>query len=477
MTTAEERDAPPPPSILPKLPSIVWQRRWLLIVPLVLTTAAGVAAAVLMPPMYESAGTVLIESPQLPTDLVSSPVTDIVDQRIARTRERVLSRTDLIRLIRANNLYPREQRTMAFSRIVDRMKDDTVLEAVSADLQSARGARGGAPDTIAITIGFRYSEPAKAQLIAQQYVNRFLELDAATQSEQALGAAGFLGDQANDIQTQIAAIERRINEIKSKNGSVFALSAMSTGDPSADAARLDAEIANLESQNSQLAKAPEPSNSSVAAAELALRAAQARYSDSHPDVVAAKAQLAAAQRGAAGGSTYNPGRAQIAANQQQISALRSARAMLMSQSSASRSAQSKAPVLSSQVDQLEKQADSLRDQYRSIGTRLQNAQVSARMQTQQKGERLVLADPPIVPDHPYKPNRPVIIAGAVALGGGIGLALIFLVELMLRPLRGTEAVTYAIGEAPLVVIPDFTHRANPIIRFIEARRRRRVAPA
>jgi len=478
-TTAESDDAPGAPSLLPKLPSIVWQRRWLLILPLLLLSAAAIAVALLMPPMYESSGTVLIESPQLPSTLVGSPVTDVVDQRIARTRERVLSRTDLIRLIRANNLYAPEQRTMPLSKIVDRMKKDTVLEAVSADLQSAGGARNGAPDTIAITIGFRYSDPVKAQLIAQQYVNRFLELDASTQSAQAVGAANFLNDQANSIQTQIAAVERRINEIKAKNGNVFALSGVSTGDPTADAARLDAEIAQLQGQTLQLSRAPDTSNSAVTAADQALRAAQARYSDSHPDVIAAKAQLAAAQRAAAasGGAANGAKDAQIAANQQQIAALRSARAMLLSQSSASRSALSRAPVLSAQVDQLEKQADALRDQYRGIGDRLQNAQVSARMQTEQKGERLVLADPPIVPDQPYRPNRPVVIVGGVVGGLVLGLGLILLVELMLRPLRGTDDLTHAIGVAPLVVIPDFNHRPNPIIRFIEARRRRKVAPA
>jgi uncharacterized protein involved in exopolysaccharide biosynthesis len=479
MTPSTNAGPVEPPSILPLLPTIFWQRRWFVLLPLIVAMAAGIAVAMLMPPVYESSGTVLIESPQLPSDLVSSPVTDIIDQRIARTRERVLSRTDLIRLIRANGLYPREQRTMPLSKIVDTMRESTVLQAVSADLQAARGMRGNTPDTIAITIGFRYSDPVKAQLVAQQYVNRFLELDATTQSDQAVGAANFLGDQANSIQTQIAAIDRRVNEIKGKNGAVFALQGQMTGDPSADAARIEAEIGTLQVQSSQLQRATGGGDGSagVGAAEQALRAAQARYSDTHPDVIAAKAQLAAAQRAASGATAApNDNKAQVQAIQQQIAALRSAKAMMLSQGSAARSAAVKAPVLSAQVDQLEKQADALRDQYRDIGSKLQNAQVSARMQTEQKGERLVLADPPVVPDHPARPNRPLIILGSILGGIAAGLGLALLVELMLRPMRGTEAVTYAVGEAPLVVIPDFSRRPNPIIRMIEQRRRRRNAP-
>lgn len=479
MTQTDQAEVQEAPGLLPLLPTILWQRRWLLLLPLLLVTAVGIAVAMLMPPVYESEGTVLIESPQLPADLVSSPVTDIIDQRIARTRERVLSRTDLIRLIRANDLYLREQRVMPLSKIVDLMKKNTILEAVGADLQAAKGMRAGTPDTIAITIGFRYPDPAKAQLVAQQYVNRFLELDASTQSAQAVGAASFIGDQANDIQAQIATIERRINDIKAKNGAVFAFGGQMTGDPTADAARIDAEIAGLQMQNTQLIKAPSDQPNGIAAAEQALRAAQARYSDTHPDVIAAKAQLAAAQRAAGAGPAAAPSdaKAQIAANQQQIAALRGAKGMLLSQGNAARSAAVKAPVLTAQVDQLEKQADSLRDQYRQIGGKLQTAQVSARMQTEQKGERLVLTDPPVVPDHPARPNRPLIIAGSVLGGAGLGLALVLLVELMLRPMRGTEAVTQAMGAAPLVVIPDFSRRQNPLIRFIEQRRRRRVTAA
>ncbi len=474
---APPADAPDAPSLLPLLPAILWQRRWLLLLPLLLAAAIGAAAALLTPPSFESQGTVLIESPQLPADLVSSPVTDIIDQRIARVRERVLSRTDLIRLIRANDLYPREQRSQPLSQIVERMKKDTILEAVGADLQAAKGMRSNAPDTIAITIGFRYSDPSKAQLVAQQYVNRFLELDASTQSEQAVGAANFLNDQANDLQGQIGGIERRVNDIKAKNGAVFALGGQMTGDSTADAARIDAEIAGLQVQNTQLVKTPTGAGpGGVVAAQLALQAAEAKFSDTHPDVIAAKAQLAAAQTAAANAPTQpSEAKAQLQANNGQIAALRSAKAMLLSQGSAAKSAAARAPVLSAQVDQLEKQADTLRQQYRDIGGKLQTAQVSARMQTEQKGERLVLADPPVVPDHPARPNRPLIIAGAVLGGIAVGLGLVLLVELMLRPLRGTEAVAWAVGEAPLVVIPDFSRRPNPLVRLIEGRRRRRAA--
>ena len=54
------------------LPAILWQRRWVVVPPFVLLTAAGIAAAALWPTSYESTATILVESQELPTDLVAS---------------------------------------------------------------------------------------------------------------------------------------------------------------------------------------------------------------------------------------------------------------------------------------------------------------------------------------------------------------------------------------------------------------------
>jgi uncharacterized protein involved in exopolysaccharide biosynthesis len=456
--------------LIQALPVILWEKRWWLVIPSVLGLIGGVAAAYTIPTMFESSGTVLIESQQLPTDVVNSPITDVIGQRIARARERVLSRQDLIRLIRTNNLYTNEQRNQALSAIVDKMRDATSIDAISSDMVGA-AATGR---TIALKIGFSYSDPVKAQIVAQQYVNRFLEVDASSQTDQAVGAANFLNQQGSQIQAQIAEIEGQINKIKSENGPLLAMQSQATGNPVADAGRIDSEIIGLQGENARLAlqSSGGDSTGAVAAAQNALANARARYSDTHPDVIAAQNQLDAARRTAAtnsGGS--NP---MIGANNAQIASLRAAKGMILSQSGEVRAAQARGPALAAQVDALEKRADSLRDQYRDIGSKAQSAQLSARMQTEQKGERLTLADPPVVPDAPYKPNRPILMAGGLAAGLGFGMAIVLLLELILRPIRGTDMLRDAAGAAPLVIIPDYSRKPNLVIRWLERRNRKRA---
>jgi len=467
--SADEEEGGSP--FLQALPVILWERRWLLIVPTVLALIAGTVAAFTIPKMYESSATVLIESPQLPASIVNSPVTDVIGQRIARARERVLSRQDLIRLIRANDLYSEDQTSKPLSQIVETMRNATSIEAVAADV----GNPMLGSNTIALRIGFSYPDPVKAQVVAQQYVNRFLEVDATAQTDQAVGAANFLNQQGAQLQAQIAAIEGQINKIKTENGPLLALQDASTGNPIADAGRLDAEIASLQAETARLRRPQAAAGGgAVAQAEATLAAARARYSDTHPDVIAAQNQLDAARRMAAADTGSGTDTAGIAANMAQIASLRSAKAMILSQSGEVRAAQARGPALAAQVDALEKRADALRDQYRDIGSKAQTAQLSARMQTEQKGERLTLADPPVVPDSPYKPNRPLLIAGSLVGGLALGLGIVLLLELILRPIRGIDMLTEAAGVAPLAIVPDYSRKASFVIRWLENRNRRRI---
>jgi uncharacterized protein involved in exopolysaccharide biosynthesis len=467
---------------LSALPTMLWQRRWFVIVPVMTATIAGVVTAFLMHPVYESSATVLIESQQVPDDLIGalagggSQVSDMIGQRIARARERVLSRQDLIRLIRTYGLYPREQRTLPLSKIVDKMRNDTTIQAVDSGVLAAPTKKNlGLANTIAITVAFDYDDPVKAQLVAQQFVDHFLEADASVQASQATDTVNFLTEQANQLQAQIQQLEQKALQIRSENGTVLALGGL--GGASDNPAQIASQIASLQSQNARLETVQDagvtPTDSAVAQAEAQLRTAQAKFSDTHPDVIAAKAQLEAAKAAAAQKPKVDTLKAQLDANRAQIAALNSARALLTSNAAAARAAAARAPAVQSQLQQLEKAADTLRDQYRGIGLKLQAAQIQARMESEQKGERLTLSDPPVVPDHPLRPNRPLIIAGSIAAGFGLGFVLVLLIEFVMRPIRGTAALRAVIGEPPLAVIPDFDQRPSWIARMIERRVRRK----
>ena len=450
-------------SFLAHLPAIIKQRRWFLVIPSILCMLAGIAAAFLLPTVYRSSAILLVESPQLSIDNANNPTTDIIDQRIAKIQQQVLSRPDLIEMIQRFGLYTKERSSKPLSEIVETMRKAAVVAPVNAQIQQSNNGRS---TTIAFSMSFDYSDPVKAQAVAQELTERVLEIDSTKNAEQAENTVQFLTDQATGLQAQISQMEMQISGIKARNGTALSSAGMTM--LGASGGSYDAQIALLQRDNAQLngqrdlTKTAADRDPAVSQAEAALAAARAVYSETHPDVIVAKQRLAEAKVLASQNVRKAPTdsiASQIAFNNSQIAALQAARAREAAQTSTILGAQSRAPVIMEQVAQLQQKLEGLNVQYQGVSAKLLTAQANAKMENEQKGERLSVIDPPVVPDKPNSPNRPVLIAGGYAAGLGLGLALILALELFFKPIRGVESVKAIVGAFPLVAIPTIVAAA------------------
>jgi uncharacterized protein involved in exopolysaccharide biosynthesis len=449
--------------LLGYLPSILIQRRWFVIIPETLCSIAGFALAFFLPAQYESSATVVVVSKDLPDDIAISPLNDVIDQRIAKIKQQVLSRPDLIDLIQNNNLYESQRRHQPLSAIIETMRNATSFTPVTADVDKVGRSRNSS-NTIAFAISFQYSDPVKAQMVTQQFTEKLLRLDSTQLAAQADATVGFLRDQQTVVQNQVNEVEQKIEEIKSHNG--LALSRMGGFMPSTS--NYDVQIAALQRDNTDLSgkltNAVQTGDERVSAAEAQLAAAKAVYSDNHPDVIAAQQKLIEARAQAKSGSSRpvsNPAiSAQIAANNRTIAALTAARSGETARASAQISAQSGAPLLEEEIRQLQSKSDGLRHNLDRVNGSLLAAESAQKMENQQKGERLELIDPPTTPDKPFSPNRPLLIGGGIAIGTMIGLTLALLVEFLMRPIRGAAALQNLLGVGPLVVIPTIKRGAS-----------------
>jgi uncharacterized protein involved in exopolysaccharide biosynthesis len=439
-----------PTWVVNHLPIIMWQRRYYVLACFLLALALGVGAAFGLPRTYRSTATLLVQSQDLPTTLVDSPTNGAVEQRIARIREQVLSRGDLIELIGQYDLYSKERRTQPLSKIIEKMRHATSVGALSSDIGQQSATQN---NTIAIAMSFDYSDPVKAQAVLQSFVSKFLSMDSQDVEDQASLTVRFLEDQANKLQSQISDIEGQLTSLKARNGAALA----ATGAPPLiDTGSFSAQITSLQNENRQLivqSRRPAEGNSTLAAAEAALASAQAQYSDTHPDVVAAKERVAQLRRmNQQGSSGADAIQQQIAANNDAIHQLMGQRDATLARANAAMAGQSRAPAIEEQAMQLENHATQLRNQYQSVSENLLKAQNSARMATEQRAERLSLVEPANLPDHPYSPNRPLLIAAGAAVGLGLGLLLALGLELVNRPIRSPKQIENS-GLPMLGVVP------------------------
>jgi polysaccharide biosynthesis transport protein len=131
------------------LPVILWQRRYYVLACFIALLLAGTVAAFALPRTYRSTATLLVQSQDLPSSLVEAPTTGAIEQRIARIREQVLSRGDLIQLIEQNDLYTEERRSKPLSKVIEQMRHATSVSALSSDIGQQSGSQN---NTIAIAM-------------------------------------------------------------------------------------------------------------------------------------------------------------------------------------------------------------------------------------------------------------------------------------------------------------------------------------
>lgn len=444
-------------AIVSQLPLILWQRKWLVVLPLLLCTMAAVAAAFLLPRKYESAAVLLVQAPSLPREIVGQTVDQVVAQRIESIRQQIINRPALIALIDRNGLYQRERGDTPLSQIVEEMRD-----AITLGPETVAMASGGAEEkTIAVRLAFVYEDPVKAQAVAQQLMERVVEVDSTNSAEQLTQAVQFLTEQQQDLQRKIAAAEGEVAAFNARYGGIIASNALAPMGGGAAAfdfqiSNLEREIADLEAQRRTLATA-DTRDPSVVQAEGALAAARAIYSESHPDVVRAKARVEQARQFAQTNIARLPvGEidTKIRLARGQIAQLQAAKSRENSQTAAVMSQRAAAPGIQQQAAQLQQRVQTLYKQFEDTSNRLLSARANERAGEEQLGERLMVVDPPVVPDSPETPNRPLIIGLGIAAGLMLGLLLGLAAEVILRPIRDPAALTAITGRRPLAIIPQ-----------------------
>lgn len=123
---------------------------------------------------------------------------------------------------------------------------------------------------------------------------------------------------------------------------------------------------------------------------------------------------------------------------------------------------------------LARERDNSARKYEELRSKLLEAQVSEGLETQRKGERFSLIDPPDLPEKPEKPNRPLILllSFVLALAGGAGSGM--LLENIDRSIRGPDSLAHITHVYPLAVIPYIPNKTD-LRRLIAKRRTVRLA--
>ena len=109
---------------------IVKRSKWGIIFIFTSIVSITAAVAVLMPAIYRSDATIMIESQHIPTDFVMSTVTTAAAQRVESIKQRVLSFSKLSEIIKKYELYPELRKKQTLEKVVSKMRKDIKVKMI-----------------------------------------------------------------------------------------------------------------------------------------------------------------------------------------------------------------------------------------------------------------------------------------------------------------------------------------------------------
>jgi len=196
------------------------------------------------------------------------------------------------------------------------MREDIHLDMVSADVVDPVSGRP-TQATIAFTLSFEHESPQKAQQVANELVNLYLDENLKRRSEVATQATSFLAMEAEKLAEQIAELEKELADFKERNSTSLPelqqlnMNLMDRTDQQImDTDRqitslnerilyLEAELAQIDPNMSVYSATGERiygSQDRLKSLQAEYVGLKARYSSNHPDVVKMKKEIEALEK-------------------------------------------------------------------------------------------------------------------------------------------------------------------------------------
>ncbi len=285
---------------------IIIRRRILyFILPVLVFAPLGLVAVMLLPPKYAAEGTILVESQQIPEELISSTINSYAQERIQVIQQRVMTRQRLLNVADKYDVFS-DRDDFTSSEKVAHMR-----EALNVSLISVRNGHNRRDDaTIAFKVEYRDRNPEKAYLVANEFITLFLSEDVRSRKDGASETTEFFEQEARRLRTSIDDLESRIATFKTENADALPehepLHMQKLDRATVDlraaedrAMLVDEERRALEQQlSSYLAGATTTTGPAqeLAMLRVSLAALRADKTDAHPDVQAAQAQIASLER-------------------------------------------------------------------------------------------------------------------------------------------------------------------------------------
>jgi uncharacterized protein involved in exopolysaccharide biosynthesis len=381
-------------------------------IPFLIIVMLGSAIVEIQRPIYRAEGKILVESPEIPPELVHPTITEVANERVQVIQQRIMARDDLMAVVNKYDLFPRERAWMSGTELLDLIRSRMEIKPV--DLNAQTVARPNNP-TIAFTLSFDYEVPNLAMRVANEFLTSILSQDAKTRTNNAAETTKFLEREVRRLEVEHDATVAQLEAARQR-----------PTDPEQEQSKVKLQIKTLTDLEAELIKA------------------SSQYSDAHPAVIKLKKQVAAQKQAIAA--------AKASATDKAPSAVPTADKA----SSADVPTADKAPPGDVPTIVLERKEYDLERSLEDANRKLTAARLGESMERGQQGERLQVIEQPSLPQKPVRPKKLKWFAVAFGLAGMIGAGSIFAAEMLDGSIRSSRELTGIVDRHLIVTIPYLT---------------------
>jgi len=465
--------------------AILRRRFWLVSLFTIFTCVAGVLAARILPKKYTSKTLVLVEQPE--AQPVTPIVTDNVNQRLVTMQQQILSNARLEPVIRDLHLYPRDVDQRPMDDLVDRLRQSITITPV-APMTETR-----AQNLPGFTISVAFSSPELAQKICAMITSMFINEDIKQSNVIYTGTTNFLNEQLDQAKAKLDEQDAKLATFQRKymgslpedsqtnlnllNGQTSQLEAATQAinraqqDKSFAESMLSQQLTAWKAM--QAGQNPETIDQQISQLQDQLAALESKYTDSHPDVIKTKNDIALllkkkveqneqqAKNGGSDKSSPDMGeptqilqlRAQIHQYDQIIKERTAQQDEIKKQIALYQARVAASPEVEQEYKLLTRDHQTVLDSYNELLKKRDASAMSQQFDQSKQNDRFHVLDPANYPNEPSFPKMPYFAGGGFAGGFMLGLGLAFLLELQDTSMRSEHDVEVVLRLPVLAMIP------------------------
>jgi succinoglycan biosynthesis transport protein ExoP len=462
--------------------SVVRRRMWWLIVPLVLAAAVGAALITWLPRQYRTSATLGVSLPAVTSQLLTEAQKVTPEERLRNINQLLTSDAVLQRVVTEEGLDKTTTAAEAVQRLRQRVVTTPLQETALPNSPVER-----------FTLAYTDDEPSVTQRVTNRLADVFVQEASRKRAVRAEETAMFINMQVEASQKRLADLETRLRGAKEAYMGALpeqtdANVAMVTGlqqqlETTTNAIRgeqdrlsiIERQIESMQGGAvGEVALPGAPAASSPAAVraialERELSAARGSYTESHPDVVRLRDELAAA-RAAATAEANRPAEDRVASlrvdpvyrgltlDREQarlrIRELQRSEGQVRSQIGVYRARVESAPRVEQQLSTVQREYELEKQQYATLSQRLRTAEMTDSIERNQGGERFAVITRAALPTEPSSPNTQRLMLVSILLGLCLGGALAMGREYLDRSIHDVRALrdiqVPVLGEIPRI---------------------------